>query len=183
MAVIWGSSKSDFRLRIYDKTLEREVKGSVDADKVPKNWVRCEFQLRNDAAASFVRSWQASRSIGDTFMGIMRNQLLYVTQYDGIHRDRATTAPWWERLLGDAGQIHMAYDAGKDYNFDSLSRYIFHQAGSSIKAYLTIMDGDLEPLLQGVRMSSLNDRQTELVRSAQEERRERQERQIEYAQM
>ena len=183
MAVIWGSSKSDFRLRIYDKTLEREVKGSIDADKVPKNWVRCEFQLRNDAAASFVRSWQASRSIGDTFMGIMRNQLLYVTQYDGIHRDRATTAPWWERLLGDAGQIHMAYDAGKDYNFDSLSRYIFHQAGSSIKAYLTIMDGDLEPLLQGVRMSSLNDRQTELVRSAQEERRERQERQIEYAQM
>lgn len=67
-------------------------------------------------------------------MGIMRNQLLYVTQYDGIHRDRATIAPWWERLLGDAGQIHMAYDAGKDYNFDSLSRYIFHQAGSSIKA-------------------------------------------------
>lgn len=64
MAVIWGSSKSDFRLRIYDKTLEREVKGSIDADKVPKNWVRCEFQLRNDAAASFVRSWQASRSIG-----------------------------------------------------------------------------------------------------------------------
>ena len=49
MAVIWGSSKSDFRLRIYDKTLEREVKGSIDADKVPKNWVRCEFQLRNDA--------------------------------------------------------------------------------------------------------------------------------------
>ena len=31
MAVIWGSSKSDFRLRIYDKTLERQVKGSVDA--------------------------------------------------------------------------------------------------------------------------------------------------------
>ena len=116
-------------------------------------------------------------------MGIMRNQLLYVTQYDGIHRDRATTAPWWERLLGDAGQIHMAHDAGKDYNFDSLSRYIFHQAGSSIKAYLTIMDGDLGPLLQGVRMSSLNDRQTELVRSAQEKRRERQERQIEYTQM
>lgn len=45
------------------------------------------------------------------------------------------------------------------------------------------MDGDLGPLLQGVRMSSLNDRQTELVRSAQEKRRERQERQIEYAQM
>ena len=48
MAVIWGSSKSDFRLRIYDKTLEREVKGSIDADKVPKNWVRCEFSAAKE---------------------------------------------------------------------------------------------------------------------------------------
>ena len=87
MSVIWGSSKSDFRLRIYDKTLERQVKGSVDADKIPKDWVRCEFQLRNDAAASFIRSWQSNGSIGLTFMGIMKNQLLYVSQYDGKNRD------------------------------------------------------------------------------------------------
>ncbi len=183
MAVIWGSSKSDFRLRIYDKTLERTVKGSVDADKVPKDWVRCEFQLRNDAAASFVRAWQSSGSIGSTFLGIMKNQLLYVTAYDGKNRDRATVARWWDKLLGDAEQIHMAYDAGKDYNFDSLKRYIFHQAGSSIKAYLKIMDGDFGPLLQGVEMSALNDRQTELIRSAQFARREWQAQQIEYNKM
>ena len=180
MAVIWGSSKSDFRLRIYDKTLERQKKGGAEPDKLPQGWVRCEFQLRNDAAASFVRSWQACGSIGQTFMGIMRNQLLYVMTYDGKNRDRATPAPWWDKLLGDAEQIHMAYDAGKDYNFDSLKKYIFHQAGSSIKAYLAIMDGDFGPLLQGVAMSSLNDRQTELIRSAQMQRRDWQSKQIEY---
>lgn len=180
MAVIWGSSKSDFRLRIYDKTLERQKKGGAEPDKIPQGWVRCEFQLRNDAAASFVRSWQACGSIGQTFMGIMRNQLLYVMAYDGKNRDRATPAPWWDKLLGDAEQIHMAYDAGKDYNFDSLKKYIFHQAGSSIKAYLQIMDGDFTPLLQGVAMSSLNDRQTELIRSAQMQRRDWQSKQIEY---
>lgn len=180
MAVIWGSSKSDFRLRIYDKTLERQKKGGAEPDKIPQGWVRCEFQLRNDAAASFVRSWQACGSIGQTFMGIMRNQLLYVMTYDGKNRDRATPAPWWDKLLGDAEQIHMAYDAGKDYNFDSLKKYIFHQAGSSIKAYLAIMDGDFGPLLQGVAMSSLNDRQTELIRSAQMQRRDWQSKQIEY---
>ena len=87
-----------------------------------------------------------------------------------------------EQLCGEiantGAQIRMAYDAGKDYNFDSLKRYIFHQAGSSIKAYLAIMDGDFGPLLQGVRMAALNDRQTELIRSAQEQRREWQQRQI-----
>lgn len=180
MAVIWGSSKSDFRLRIYDKTLERKKKGGIEPDKIPQGWVRCEFQLRNDSAASFVRSWQACGSIGQTFMGIMRNQLLYVMTYDGKNRDRATLAPWWDKLLGDAEQIHMAYDAGKDYNFDSLKKYIFHQAGSSIKAYLAIMDGDFGPLLQGVQMSALNDRQTELIRSAQMQRRDWQSKQIEY---
>lgn len=113
-------------------------------------------------------------------MGIMRNQLLYVMTYDGKNRDRATPAPWWDKLLGDTEQVHMAYDAGKDYNFDSLKKYIFHQAGSSIKAYLQIMDGDFGPLLQGVAMSSLNDRQTELIRSAQMQRRDWQSKQIEY---
>ena len=180
LSCVTGLSLNQFTL---DKTLEREVKGSVDTDQIPKDWVRCEFQLRNDAAASFIRSWQSNGSIGLTFMGIMKNQLLYVSQYDGKNRDRATVAPWGARLLGDAEQIRMAYDAGKDYNFDSLKRYIFHQAGSSIKAYLAIMDGDFGPLLQGVRMAALNDRQTELIRSAQEQRREWQQRQIEYNKM
>lgn len=165
MAVIWGSSKSDFRLRIYDKTLERIVKGGVDESTVPKGWVRCEFQLRNDAAASFIRSWQANGNIGLTFCGIMRNQLLYVSKYDGKNRDRATLAKWWQKLLGDGERIHMAYDAGKDYNFDSLKRFVFHQAGSSLKAYLSIMDGDITTLLSGINSATLNDRQLELIRS------------------
>ena len=42
---------------------------------------------------------------------------------------------------------------------------------------------DFGPLLQGVRMAALNDRQTELIRSAQEQRREWQQRQIEYNKM
>ena len=45
------------------------------------------------------------------------------------------------------------------------------------------IDGDFGQLLQGVRMAALNDRQTELIRSAQEQRREWQQRQIEYNKM
>lgn len=173
-SVIWGSSKSDFRLRIYDKTLERQVKAGVDPDPVPKGWIRCEFQLRNDSASVFVREWQRTGNLGETFMGILRNQLLYCTQYDGKNRDRAVLAPWWERLLGDSQQIKMAYHAGKDYNFDSLKRYLFRQVGPSLKTYLTIMDGDIDPLLHGIAGSRMNDRQEELVRSALPQQRQRQ---------
>lgn len=59
----------------------------------------------------------------------------------------------------------MAYNVGKDYNFDSLKRYIFHQAGSSIQAYISICGGDIDPLLAGVYGAKLNDRQRELMRT------------------
>ncbi len=182
MSVIWGSSKSDFRLRIYDKTLERQVKGSVDADKIPKTWVRCEFQLRNDAAAYLHPQ-----------LAIKRQHRAYLHgDYEKISccMSPSTTARTVtvQRLRhGGRGcwgrqQIRMAYDAGKDYNFDSLKRYI-PSGGQQYKSVLAIMDGDFGPLLQGVRMAALNDRQTELIRSAQERRREWQQRQIEYNKM
>ena len=164
-SVIWGSAKSDFRLRIYDKTQEREVKSGADPVEIPRDWVRCEFQLRNQAAESFIRTWLKTKDIGGTFRGIMRNQLLYVTDYDGKNRDRATLAPWWDKLLGDSEQIKMAYNVGKDYNFDSLKHYIFHQAGSSIQAYINICGGNIDPLLAGVYGAKLNDRQRELMRT------------------
>lgn len=164
-SVIWGSAKSDFRLRIYDKTQEREVKSGADPAEIPRDWVRCEFQLRNQAAESFIRSWLDCGDIGSTYRGIMRNQLLYVVSYDGKNRDRADLAPWWDKLLGDSEQIKMAYNVGKDYNFDSLKHYIFHQAGSSIQAYIKICGGNIDSLIAGVYGAKLNDRQRELMRT------------------
>lgn len=171
-AVIWGSSKSDFRLRIYDKTQERRRVVAKPED-VPEDWIRCEFQMRNDSVKTFLREWQRNNSIGLTFMGIMRNQLLYCSRYDGKNRDRATVANWWAKLLGDAEQIKMSYDAGKDYNFEQLQKYLFGQAGSSLRTYLSIVDGDLDLLLDSVAGCKLNDRQQELLNTARPARRER----------
>lgn len=163
-SVIWGSSKSDFRLRIYDKTQERSVKGGIDPSILPQGWVRCEFQLRNDAAAAFWREWSRSGSIGDAYRGIMCNQLLYCSKHDGIHRDRAVVAPWWRKLLGDAPRLKMSYSGGKAYNYDSLMRYA-HQFGPSAKAIIECNGGDPEALFRLIGGCRLNDRQAELVRS------------------
>lgn len=172
-SVIWGSAKSDFRCRIYDKTLERMVKSGAKPEDIPSDWVRVEFQLRNQAAASFLRSWQKSGSIGSTFLGILKNQLLYCSRYDGKNRDRAVVASWWGKLLGDAEQVKMSYAAGKEYNFQSLSHYLFHQVGASLRTYLTITDGDLGELMDNIRASRLNTRQKELIETAGPARQER----------
>ncbi|MFQ9763235.1 MAG: hypothetical protein ACLRYE_08365 [Gemmiger formicilis] len=70
MAVIWEQQQS--RISGCASTTRRAGTAGQGAawtpSKIPKDWVRCEFQLRNDAAASFIRSWQSNGSIGLTFM-------------------------------------------------------------------------------------------------------------------
>lgn len=163
-SVIFGSAKSDFRLRIYDKTQERQNALGAEVE-VPADWVRLEFQLRNDAVTSFLRPWQESGDVSTTFFGILRNQLSFFTKYDGVHTDRMVLTPWWRKLLGNVGRIRMAYQGGCEYNLQNLENYVFKQAGSSIQTYLLAKDGDLSALMQGVYDRKLNDRQKQWLAS------------------
>lgn len=63
----FGSSKSDRRLRIYNKAMEQ----GIPDDK----WVRAEFQLRNDCALSFVLNYYQQNSVPETYYGIMHDYL------------------------------------------------------------------------------------------------------------
>lgn len=158
-SIIFGSAQSDFRLRIYDKTQERIR--ATGRDDVPENWVRLEYQLRNEAVTSFLNSWQDSGDVSLTFLGILRNELVYWTSYDGIHTDRMKLAAWWKRLLGNAGKIKMAYEGGSDYNLDNLKDYVLKQAGSSVRTYVELMGAD--KLLRDVQARPYNDRQLALL--------------------
>ncbi len=163
-SVIFGSKQSDFRCRIYDKTQERrEATGEQD---IPDNWVRVEFQLRNEAAASFLRSWFSSGDLSATFFGLLSNQLMFYTKYDGIHRDRAKVAPWWRQLIGNAQRIKMAYVGGMEYNCESLRQYVLGQAGSSVRTYISLYG--IDQLVADVSQRPLNDRQLALLNSGEE---------------
>lgn len=162
-SVVWGSSKSDFRMRIYDKTLERR-RVVPDPDEVPEGWVRAEYQLRNDSAASFLREWLQRDDISAAYFGIMRNQLIYTKNYDGKNADRCGVPRWWSQFLGNYEKLKMAYPGGVEYNLQQLEKYLFHQAASSIKTYLKYTQGDLTPLLDGIQGAKINDRQWEMLK-------------------
>lgn len=162
-SVIFGASSSDFRLRIYDKTAERREK--TGREDVPENWVRCEYQMRNETSASFMRSWFGSGDLPGTFLGIMRNQLLYWTKFDGRHYERMQIASWWLRLLDNKPAIKMAYMGGLEYNLESLRDYVIGQAGSSVRAYIEAFGA--EQLLATVAERPLNDKQKALLASAE----------------
>lgn len=91
--VIFGASSSSTRLRIYNKALERGVEGP---------WVRVEFQLRDEAADSFILNLLRLGEIGPTYGGVLLNYLRYVTRCRRIHR---TTIIGFRRLVGGQGSL------------------------------------------------------------------------------
>lgn len=161
-SILFGSPASRMRLRIYNKTLER-IHELGSAEDVPPDWVRLEFQLRDAAADSFISSWQATGNISTTYFGIMTNQLRYVKQRDPENVSRSVLVSWWGRFLGNADKIPMAYRGGLEYNLQSLQRYVFGQAGSSIRAWLEVNENNHARLADLVQYKKLNERQKNLI--------------------
>lgn len=64
--LMFGSPKSDRRLRIYNKAMEQ----GGDSP-----WVRAEFQLRNDNALSFMLNYYSVRSVPECYYGVMHDYL------------------------------------------------------------------------------------------------------------
>ena len=60
---------------------------------------------------------------------------------------------WWAKFLGWADKIPMAYKGGLDYNLDNLTKYVFDQAGSSIRTWLEIMDYDMDKFARSMVLS------------------------------
>lgn len=161
-SIMFGSPTSRLRLRIYNKTLERtrELGGSED---VPPNWVRLEFQLRNEAADSYIKSWQSTGNISTAYFGMMANQLRYVKERNEANPQRSQIISWWAKFLDHADKIPMAYRGGLEYNLQSLNRYVFGQAGSSIRAWLEVNGNDHTRLADLVQHKKLNERQKSLI--------------------
>ena len=64
--VTLGSPQSQVRIRLYDKAAELE--------KSEQHWIRCEMQLRDDRAHSFMAR-SMSTTIGHTYTGVLSNYL------------------------------------------------------------------------------------------------------------
>ncbi|WP_101911437.1 replication initiation factor domain-containing protein [Marasmitruncus massiliensis] len=159
----FGATTSRVMLRIYNKSLERICKAGVDAADVPENWIRLELQLRNDGADSFIRSWQSTGNISTAYYGLMSNQLRFVKERNEENPQRSILTPWWRKFLGNAEKIPMAYKGGLEYNLQSLQRYVFHQAGSSIRTWCELNDYDMDKFKELVKYRKLNERQRNLV--------------------
>lgn len=88
--VIFGAPSSSTRLRIYNKALERGV---------DEPWVRVEFQLRDEAADSFILNLLGvGGEIGPAYSGVLLNYIRFTTRDPSVcsnNYERIPTASFW----------------------------------------------------------------------------------------
>lgn len=157
-AIYWGSPKSDRRLRIYNKALERGVEG---------HWIRAEFQLRNDCALSFYMRALECGSIGVAYQGMLYDFLRFTREvnfHGNTNQSRLHVTRWWKTFCGNAQRIKGFYVGGLEYNLESLDHYLYKNAGSSMKTFLACHGGDVGKLMQFAEQSEYNEKQKFLVK-------------------
>ena len=131
--VQFGSPQSDTLIRIYDKARERNCPAG-------EHWIRCELQLRRERAAAFVRLPQA---IGERYCGVVMNYLRFVEPMEGdTNRWRWPLKDYWADFLCNASAIRIYQAPGLEYNLERCQRYVMHQAGNAIDAYIQIVGVD-----------------------------------------
>lgn len=162
--IYFGSPKSDRRLRIYNKAVERGV---------DEHWIRAEFQLRNETALSFYMRALECGSIGKAYQGMMFDFLRFTKEINkGIkdgdfrHQDRLQVTRWWRSFCANASRIKGFYVGGLEYNMERLEKYLSKNAGSSMKTLLACTGGDISKLMQFAEESEFNENQEFLVRTA-----------------
>lgn len=156
--IMWGATSSSTRLRIYDKALERGVDG---------HWIRCEFQLRDEAADSFIANYLSFGDIGLTYGGVLLNYLRYTTKAPDPEKshnyDALNTAKWWEKFVNTSQKVHNVTVGGLPYNLQSLEDFIVSQCASSIRTYLQVFS--LDRLLEIVNRTPYSTKQKQLLNS------------------
>lgn len=161
--ILFGSETSNVLLRIYNKTYERECKSGAVPEEIPPNWVRCEFELSDKAVDSFIREWVSGGDISAVYFGLMISHLRFVKERAANLTRDSITVSWWNRFIDNNEPMKLAYKGGLEYNLQSLERYVFGQAGSSINAFLRISGGDVSELISRVEQIQFNSNQSALI--------------------
>ena len=125
-----------------------------------------EFQLRDEAADSFILNLLERGVVGETYGGVLLNYLRYtVRSPDGSNNnyDRIPTAGWWSRFVGTAEKIKNIKVAGLEYNYFNLESFIVHQCAGSLRAFVEANGGDVGPLLDVIAKAKLSRKHEELL--------------------
>lgn len=153
--IYFGSPASDRRVRLYNKQMEQ----GIDV-----HWWRCEMQMRNKNATSFLLNWFRVGNVGEVYACVLRDYLRFTTApVDCNHYDRAVTCAWWDTFIGGLGSCAQLYLAPPSYTMDRVRAFLERSCASTLKLFLQVHNGDMQDLIDIVDHAKLNSRQLQLL--------------------
>lgn len=160
-AIYFGSPKSDRRLRIYNKAMEQGTEG---------HWIRCEMQMRNANAVSFLLNWFRIRDIGECYAGVLFDFLRFTKKdVNNANYKLVKVCPWWTEFVGAVRKCPQLYLNGGTYSMGQVFEFLQKQAASSLKLWLEANNGDMTDLLDMINGARLNHRQEMLLSKIRED--------------
>ena len=161
-----GSTKSDYSLKIYNKTLEQQQKLN-DAEalsELPERWTRWEFCCRHEKAHALMKLLLEKQfALGDVFAGLL-NGSMRISKSDGSkNRSRWPMQKKWKRFVGAVTPLRLQVEK-KRSTMDSKKRWLEQQVSPTLAALLQTKDGFARVLEMAAKADiSLNQKFVHLV--------------------
>lgn len=151
--IYFGSSASDYHIRIYDKAAQTKTAG---------HWVRVEQQLRHKVAGAFGKA--LVEKLGDCKTGEEKQavfhelgaglllQHLAFIESGGTNKSRAKLLPWWEAFLSTNDSLKLKRES-KLSNYRSKEKWVREKVSRMLSALTMILGTDwlLDVLSDGIR--------------------------------
>ncbi len=145
--LIFGSTQSDYLIRIYNKGLERGFKPgekilNSNTGELVDYWWRLEQQIRGHKSEQFVMSWMqaGSEALGQISCGYIHEFIRFLIRYnDKKNSQRIPECKWWLDFLSNAKRIKFTSKPGTVYNKHKLESFLNNQVATSIKTYIHLL--------------------------------------------
>lgn len=141
--VYFGSTKSDIRMRIYDKQLERNKGLSKDSEKYHhEKWTRWELQLRKERADSVANLLSKGLSLGDVVMGVLSNYFRII-ELDDSNKSRCSLDSKWECFVNNVRKLKITVRK-EDKTLEMEIEQFEHQNGRKVSKIFYAVGGSVD---------------------------------------
>ncbi len=142
--IYFGSSRSDFSLRIYNKTLEqrKSLITPEDIAALPSHWVRWEFTCRRKRAQALIQEIMTQQfAMGQVFADLLCGSMRIVRS-DGTdsNRSRWPNRHKWQKFIGAAQPLRL-YVPAQQNNLTRTAAWLKKYIVPTLAALLETKDG------------------------------------------
>lgn len=158
-----GSRSSRYFLNIYDKKLEREMKGKTE-DIISDTWTRTEIRFAYEYAQKFVNhilnepeklGLYVKEFLNDKFQFLTTAALKKDTNKSRLVKDKKNITRWWKSYLGKVGKLKISVDKPERILYDTMHWHTRQVATSLAQMYL-YYDKDFNKYIEELKNEGLD---------------------------